>query len=220
VTLPDRSNVSPAGPARQGATRLAQVVYDGDWRPDPLALVRFAEYLRDELSLDVVTQYREIRLTDPDLYTCPILFLTGHSRFELSEAQAAALRSHLSRGGFLFAEACCGRAEFDRGFRAALARVFPDRPLERLGPEHVIFRGSPGFAIRSAAYRPALVAEQPELNTPVLFGLEHDGRLAVVYSPYSIACGLDGHECHDCRGLMPQDARRLAANIVLYALTH
>jgi len=47
-----------------------------------------------------------------------------------------------------------------------------------------------------------------------------DGRLALVYSPYAIGCGLEGHVCQDCRGLADEDARRLAANVVLHALTH
>ena len=219
ITLPEEQPAAP-GPPPGAALRLAQVVYDGDWHPDPQALVHFAEYLRDNLHLDVITQYRPIRLDDEELYTCPILFMTGHYRFELSQREIEGLVNHLRRGGFLLAESCCGRAAFDTAFREMIKKAFPDCELKRLPENHAIFRGQPGFRLDTIGYKPAVLAETPDLKTPVLWGLEIDGRLALVYSPYSIGCGLDGHVCYNCRGYLDEDARKLAANIVLYSLTH
>ena len=99
-------------------------------------------------------------------------------------------------------------------------RAFPDRELKRLPANHPIFRGEPGFRLDTVGYKPAALAENPELSKPELWGLEIEGRLALVYSPYAIGCGLDGHVCYNCRGILDEDARRLAANVVLYALTH
>ena len=219
VTLPETRAVTP-GPAQRDAFRLAQIVYDGDWRPDPLALVRFVEFLRDELKMDVISQYRQVRLTDSDLYTCPLLYMTGHYAFEWSEPQRAALAAHLRRGGFLFVDACCGREAFDRAFRKAIARTFPEQELKLLPAEHEIYGGEPGFRIESVKYKETVHREEPDLKTPSQWGLELDGRLAVVYSPYSLGCGLDGHTCFNCRGVVTEDAQRMAANVVLYALTH
>ncbi len=219
ITLPLAGQVA-SGPPVGDALQLAQVVYDGDWHPDPQALVHFAEYLRDNVQLDVVTQYKPVRLTDAELCTCPILFLTGHYRFDLSQREIDALVAHLSRGGFLLAEACCGREAFDSAFRALIKQAFPDSPLKRLPDNHPIFRGQPGFRLETIGYKPAALAEDPELRTPELWGLEVEGRLALVYSPYSIGCGLDGHVCYNCRGYLDDDARKLAANIILHALTH
>jgi hypothetical protein len=69
-------------------------------------------------------------------------------------------------------------------------------------------------------YKPALQAERPDLNHVVLEGISIEGRTVVVYSPYSIDCGLDGHVCFGCRGPEPTDARTIAANVILYALTY
>ncbi len=219
VSLPERSAQQP-GPPPGDALQLAQVVYDGDWHPDSQALVKFADFLRSQLDLDVVPQYRAVRLTAPDLYACPILYLTGHYRFELSDAEATALAAHLRRGGFLLADACCGRREFDAAFRALVARMFPEARLEKLPADHPLLAGRPGFDLRRVGYKPAVLAEHPELNTPELWGLSIDGRLVIVYSPYALGCGLDGHVCYGCRGLVDEDARKLTANIILYALTH
>jgi hypothetical protein len=220
VTLPSADKNPGAGASGLDALRIGQIVHEGDWQPDPVALVRLSEFLRDELAIDVVTQYAPVRLAADDLRSYPVLVLTGHYALALDSSQRQALAEHLRRGGFLLAEACCGRQAFDRSFRDTMREVFPEAELKRLPPDHAIFRGEPGFRIESIAYRPAALATHPDLHAPELLGLEIDGRLAIVYSPWSLGCGWDGHECAECIGVTPDDARRLGANIVLYALTH
>jgi len=215
-----QSDAADAGPPPGGALRLAQVVYAGDWAPDAQALVHFAEFLRDQAQLDVITGYRPVPLDADDLYTCPVLYLTGHYAFRLSDRERAALAAHLRRGGFLLADACCGRAAFDESFRGLIAEAFPGERFERVPADHPLFRGEPGYRVERVGYKPALLAELPELDRPELWGLWLEGRLALVYSPHALGCGLDGHKCFNCRGLLDDDARRLAANIVLYTLTH
>jgi len=219
VVLPATTDFAP-GPPRQDALRLAQVVYGGDWRPFPLALTHLAAFLRDELNFDVITGYRQIQLTDEDLYACPVLYLAGHFDFELSKAERDALAGHLRRGGFLIADACCGTDPFDGALRRMLQQAFPEAKLERLPADHPVFAGTPGFRITSVAYSPDVLKAHPGLNQPELWGMQVNGRLAIVYSPYSLGCGLSGPVFEGCWGLASEDARHLAANIVLYAMTH
>lgn len=195
-------------------------MHNGDWRPDPQVVPKLAEYLHQKMGVDVVPKTEPLRATDPKLAQHPIIFMTGHFSFELTAEEVTALREHLKRGGFLFAEACCGRQAFDTSFRKLAAGLFPDRPLAPLPPEHPIIAGSPGVPLPKVAYRPALQAEQPNLNTVRLEGIDLGGRAAVVYSTYGIGCGVDGHTCYACRGLAPDDALKLAGNIVLYALSY
>ncbi|MCH7870874.1 MAG: DUF4159 domain-containing protein, partial [Planctomycetes bacterium] len=136
ITLPASQSAAAESSGCIDALRMAQIVHDGDWRADPLALVRLSEFLRDELALDVVTSYRPIRLTDRDLGASPILFLSGHYAFELSPDERRGLAEHIRRGGFLLAEACCGRVEFDGSVRAMLAQAFPNAPLTALAADH------------------------------------------------------------------------------------
>jgi hypothetical protein len=218
-TLPAAAQAA-AGAPTSDALRLAQVVYDGDWRPDPQALVRFAEFLHAQAGLDVITEYRPVRLRIDELATSPLLFLTGHYAFTLSPAETSALAEHLRRGGFLLAEACCGREAFDSSLRSVVAEMFGPDALRELPAGHDIYRGRPGFNLPAVAYKPAALARDPDLRAPQLWGVELDGRLALVYSPFSLGCSMDGHVCHDCLGVEGQDASKLGANIVLYALTH
>ena len=55
-------------------------------------------------------------------------------------------------------------------------------------------------------------------TTPLLEGLDVDGRIAVVLSPYDISCALERGASLDCKGYTPADAARLGANVLLYAL--
>ncbi len=202
------------------ALYIAQLMHNGDWRPDPKVLGVLAEFLHGQAGVDVVPQGIPLQPTDEALRRHPIAFMTGHYEFALSPAAVESLRTYLSRGGFLFADACCGRNAFDASFRALAAALFPDGKLESLPPGHPILSGELGFKVDRVRYRPAVTAEQPNLRTPVLEGITREGRTVLVYSPYSIGCPIDGHACHGCRGLEPEDAKRLAANIVLYALSY
>lgn len=223
VKAPVTAASAQAAAAPLDALRLTQIVYTGDWQPDPRAIANLTSYLRDSAGLDVVVP-REIGLTDASLSACPIIYITGHYEFSLSQGEFDALHAHLRRGGFLLMDACCGRREFDSSARKFLERLAAGESpagsrIELLNAEHDIFRGQPGFPITNVAYRPRVLDESPGLSVPRLYGMTIDGRLAAVYSPYGLGCGWDGHECGDCRGLMPEDARRLGANIILHALT-
>lgn len=211
---------TPEEPAPRGALIIAQLMHNGDWRPDPQVVPKLAEYLNASRGVDVVRRFEPLKATDPKLSEHPVVFMTGHFSFELTPEEVAALREHIRRGGFLFAEACCGRKPFDTSFRALAGQLFPDTPLKLLPAGHPIIAGSPGRPLPNVTYRPALAAEQPELKTVRLEGIELDGRTAIVYSPFAIGCGVDGHQCYACRGLASEDAMKLAGNVVLYALSY
>lgn len=206
--------------APRGALVIAQLMHNGDWRPDPQVVPKLAEYLHANMGVDVVRKVEPLKATDPKLAEHPVVFMTGHFSFELPPEEVAAVREHVRRGGFLLAEACCGRKAFDSSFRKLAKQLFPDAPLQPLPPEHPIIAGSPGVPLPRVTYRQALLAEQPTLNTVQLEGIELDGRTAIVYSPYGLGCGVDGHQCYACRGLVSEDALKLAGNIVLYALSY
>lgn len=219
VALPQESSAAPTPPPSD-ALRLGQVTYRGDWRPDPQALVRLSEALRDQAGLNVITRYAAVKMNEDQLATTPIIYMTGHYAFELSDGEISALRGYLRRGGFLLADACCGRPEFDASFRAMVARAFSDAKLEKLDPRGAPFRSLPGLKPEEVRYKPAALAETPGLRGVEVWGLTLDGRLALAYSPYAIGCGVDGHVCYNCRGLENDSARALAVALVLNALSN
>jgi len=236
-SLPDRLAEAtvlemPADPGAPGpppnVLRIGQIQHGGDWQPRPLALPKLLENLPREFGVSVWSRPVPIRLTEADPGRFPVLYLVGHYTFTFSDKERAALKDYLDRGGFLWAEACCGRDAFDKAFRSLVADLFPDPGpngagapgLEELPADHPIYSGSVGTKIDRVAYSPAVKADAPNLDRPVLLGLKRNGHLVVVYSPYGIGAGLDGIRTYGARALEPDDAKRLATNILLYGLSN
>lgn len=222
IVLPAASKT--ATPARdlpgRGALQIAQLAHSADWRPDPGAMAALAGYLRKNANVEALSAPAFLRATDPALLDHPVAYMTGHFAFELTEAERAALATYLRRGGFLFAEACCGREAFASSFKTLVRQLFPNESFKLLDSDHPIIKGEPGFDLSTIKYRPAVLREHPKLTVPELFGVEVNGRLVIVFSPYGLGCGLEDHKCYNCRGVIPEDSKRLASNIVLHALSN
>lgn len=220
IVLPTDEAPSADAEPTPGALRLAHLVYDGDWRPFPTALAGLAAALRDDLGMDIVTRPRLVRAEPHALAECPIVWLSGSVALKLSDEEVAALAAHLRRGGFLIAEACCRDEPFVASARMVLERALPASELEQLPADHPIFAGKPGFNVSRVAFTPDVLRERPGLAKPELWAVRVDGRIVAVLSPYSLSCGLAGQGFDGCWGYAPRDARRLAANVVMHALTH
>jgi hypothetical protein len=151
------------------------------------------------------------------IYEMPFLYMTGHQEFSLSEGERAGLRQYLQRGGLLYAEACCGRAGFDRSFRKELGQILPGSDLAALPAAHPLFQ-SPN-QIQSVQPRAALAVELNATGkiAPRLLGVSMDGHLAVIYSPDGLSCGWELAECPYCKGVVPQDAIAIGVNLLQYA---
>jgi hypothetical protein len=133
-----------------------------------------------------------------DLLQSPIVYFNGHQAPRLTGVQKKLLQQYLEQGGFILAEACCGRPEFDAGFRELMKELFPDNPLKKLGPDHPIWRAH------------AIVP-------PGSFGLEgidYGCKTVVVYSPQDLSCLWEANQTEKGRGLL---AFRLGGNIIAYA---
>src|SRR5262249_54970650 len=59
----------------------------------------------------------ELRRLTGELLQSPIVYFTGHHPPRLQGGVEDLLREYINNGGFILAEACCGRSEFDDGFR-------------------------------------------------------------------------------------------------------
>jgi hypothetical protein len=109
-----------------------------------------------------------------DLLRAPILFFNGHKAPEFSAPERANLRAYVEAGGTIVAEACCGSADFDGGFRKLMEEMFPDKQdqLRRLADDHAILRGT----------------SLPNAERHPLWGISRAARTAVIYSPKDLSC--------------------------------
>ena len=79
-----------------------------------------------------------VRATDPDIFRCPFLFMTDPGSVTFSEAEIAALRDYLLKGGFLWADDLWGNRAW-RYFETEMSRIFPEYSIEEITPEHKLF---------------------------------------------------------------------------------
>jgi len=204
--------------ADRGDFVFAQVHHRGHYDPHPTAFANLLSVIMKETSVGARFQRRTIALSDPELRQYPFVYLTGHGELRLSGEEVSGLRAFLQRGGFLLADACCGDLAFDVSFRRELARILPETRLQELPPDHPVF--SSFYRIKDVKYTTAVRANFPSLNGPFLEGVEIGGALRVAYSRFDIGNGWEGEEHPFALGLLPDSARRLGVNIIIYSMTN
>jgi hypothetical protein len=149
-----------------------------DWNHHRSDLANLTTYVETKWKQELTWQVMTLQnAAVEDLLHAPVLFINGSRAPEFNDAQAQLLRDYVDRGGFIFAEACCpDNGGFDKGFRALLAKVFPEPEygLRPLPPSH-----------------PVYYAEEPvSLDRQyVLEGVDYGCRTSVVYCPPQPAGG-------------------------------
>ncbi len=209
----------------RGLLQIAQIRHDGSWNAAPRALRRLLLALNDTAAMSASTKANELAFADADIFQYPIIYMHGRNKFSATEADRQQLRKYLKRGGVLFADSCCGAKPFDKGFREFVAALFPDEKLERIPVDHELFSQKHGRDIRKLKRRMSEGAEGGNAlgfvvrdAEPFLEGLVVDGRLAIIYSKYDISCALERQAAGNCEGYLPEEAVKLAINVILYSM--
>jgi hypothetical protein len=82
---------------------------------------------------------------DDDIFYYPYLHAGMPTNWSFTDAQAAKLREHLLRGGFMVCDSFFGTQEWD-GFLRGMRQIFPDREIVDLPDDDAIFVS--GFSVR------------------------------------------------------------------------
>jgi hypothetical protein len=113
--------------------------WGGGWATDfPDSDLNFSFRLQQLTSLKVAPMPIHRRLTDPDLFDYPFLYMIEPGRLSFSEEEAANLRRYLLNGGFMMVDDFWGDAQW-QNFEAEMEKVFPDRKWSELDLSHDIF---------------------------------------------------------------------------------
>jgi hypothetical protein len=197
---------------------VAQVVYDGVWKTRHAGLSVLLHTFNQRTDVPVKLRAKELRLADEEIFRSPLLYLTGHEHFELSDKEILQLRRYLRNGGFLFAEACCGRKGFDLAFRRAIKAALPDQPLRPVKDTSRMFNYP--YEIRTLGITPTLAQDLGQSAIPpMLEGVEQDGHLVVCYSRFGMAGGWEMSQSPYARGYDDVGSIKLGQCILMYAVT-
>jgi hypothetical protein len=168
-----------------------------------------------------------MEILDKDLFKFPFAYVVEPGQMYLSVEDAKRLREYLLRGGFLHVDDFWGPDEFEN-FAEQIARVFPDRKLERLPMSHQVFHTF--FDVDEVIQVPNQrngcnggdTFEDGRDKDPRVLGISDDnGRLMVVVT-YNSDLG-DAWEYMDLACYPAKYsgfAYRMGLNIMIYAMTH
>jgi len=201
--------------------QIGQLVHEGDWNPDPVGLRNMLDTVAQTTALKVSFETVPVQANPKELTRYPFLYITGHADFKWDDKQVAALRQYLANGGFILADACCGRQAFDLAFRREIGKVLGnDAALQQLPLKHPMLQMH--HAITEVRTTEATRYRQrgQTLTTPKLFGAAIDGRVAVVYSPIALNVGWRLKPVPYAVSYEPTSALKIGTNVILYALTH
>jgi hypothetical protein len=151
----------------------------------------------------------------------PILYLTGEEAFALSDGVRERLRQYVQDGGLLLCNAGAGKdAYIEAWTREIEQKIFRKerRRVRLLPPEHPVYTAVYGIdQVRYWEHKDGRM--QARTGRPELYGVNIGSRTAVIFSPYNLACGWDGHTHDYGRHVWPrEDAMKLGTNILAYAL--
>ena len=197
---------------------LVQLQYDGVWKTRHAGLSVLLHTFNQRTEVPVKFQVRELRMSEPAVFNSPLLYLTGHEHFTLNAKEIAALRQYLLNGGFLFAEACCGRKGFDLAFRQLMKQVLPDRPLQAIRDTSRMFNYP--YELKTLGVTPTLAQELGQAAVPPMIeGVEVDGHVVVVYSRLGMAGGWEMSQSPYARGYDDVGSIKLGQCILMQAVT-
>jgi hypothetical protein len=198
-------------PQRRAALHVGLLQHHGDWNPDPNALYQLIRLASLRTSVPVAYDLKTVRARAEDIAETPILVMTGMDQPRLGKGELDVLKRHLKAGGFLLINNTSGFAKFDRAARGLIDALAAGRELERLPADHDVFRSL--YEIDKVAHAYSGKTSEPELH-----GVTMGDRAAIIYSPNDTLGMIKGVHDPYANAYDAESARKLALNILCYAL--
>jgi hypothetical protein len=217
----------PIRPGPKKTLKMARLEHSGNWAVGANygALERLAAYVGSEFGITLEVK----EPTQPpfsvggvlagNLQGYDIAYLTSSSPLTLSDAEKAALKEFVGKGGFLLAHAAGGSPRAEDSMRA-LAKDCGWN-LKPLPKNHPIMTGRMGAAqghdlAQGVEFRRTLRVVRAAKPWAELVGIFADERMIGLLSPFDIEFSLSPYEAYECRGYKPTDAGAVALNLLLY----
>ena len=200
---------------------FARLRYEsGDWDYNPKVAANLLNSIVEYTNIRVYPEEVIITADSDELLAFPFLFMTGHKLVRFSDKERARLRQYVEHGGFLFSDDCNHDVAglYAVSFEQEMRTIFPDpRTLEKLSPSHPIYRAFFQFPEGPPQTAHELNGWGDDLVHDYLRGIDHNGRLGVLYSNKDYGCEWD----YDWRNKRFQrdDNTRFGVNVVVYAMT-
>jgi hypothetical protein len=198
---------------------LGQIVHNGDWDSTPHGVPNLLKTIDQSTTLHV--QFKRVPV-DPekaDIFSFPVLLMTGQRTFSFTPETRKRLRQYLDRGGTMIVDDVIGSSEFDVAFRKEIKEIYPDKSLAPLPADHPLLT----FVNDVTKVRLSPLAAQEagaDVVAPRLEVIQVDGQIPVIYSPLSMSAGWEQLPRAYDKGYADEDSLKLGVNVFMYAVSH
>ncbi|MBC5991641.1 DUF4159 domain-containing protein [Pontibacter sp. SD6] len=206
--------VCTASMAQSYSFRIAKLKYNGggDWYANKTSLPNLIRFCNQNLNMNIAPDEAVVEVGSPEILSYPFVHMTGHGNVVFSDAEALNLRNYLLSGGFLHIDDNYG---LDKYIRNEMKKVFPEYEFVELPFDHPIYSQKFNFT----GGLPKI--HEHDNKPPQGFGIIHKGRLVCFYTyETDLGNGWEDREVHNDPEHVRQQALRMGANIITYALTH
>ncbi|MFQ5863750.1 MAG: DUF4159 domain-containing protein [bacterium] len=193
---------------------LARLKYHGggDWYNDPSIIPNLLDFMSDNTIIDVGNAEAIVEIMEEDLFSYPVIFMTGHGKITFSKQEVERLRHYLTHGGFLYADDDYG---MDKSFRQEIKKVFPNEELIEIPFSHEIYHCHFDFPNGLPKIH------EHDGGPPHGYGIFYEGRMVVFYTfNTNISDGWADPNVHGDPPEVRHRAFEMGTNIMVHALTH
>jgi hypothetical protein len=198
---------------------LGQIVHNGDWDATPHGLPNLLKTIDQSTTLHVQFKRVPVDPAQSDIFSFPVLYMSGQRDFSFSPEARSRLRKYLDQGGTLIVDDVIGSSEFDTAFRREMKEIYKDRELQPLPADHPIYN----FVYDTRMVHLSPLAAQllgTDVIPPRLEAIQIDGQLPVIYSRLSLSAGWEQLPRAYDNGYADTDALKLGVNVFMYAVSH
>ena len=193
------------------AQNVAVLKYNGggDWYANPTALPNLIAFTNATIKTNIAKNPKIVAINSEEIFSFPLLFITGHGNVFFSEDDALNLRNYLISGGFLHISDNYG---LDKFIRRELKKVFPNLEFQEIPSNHKIYNQT--FKFTNGMPKIHEHDKKPAQG----FGLFYEGRLVVFYDyETDLSDGWEDEIIHNNPKNVREKALKMGANIIEYA---
>ena len=193
------------------AQEVAVLKYNGggDWYANPTAVPNLIKFTNRKCNTNISENPKTVTANSDEIFSYPILFMTGHGNVLFSEDEEENLRNYLISGGFLHISDNYG---LDKYIRAALNKIFPKLTLQEIPNDHPIYNQT--FEFKNGIPKIHEHDKKPAQG----FGLFYESRLILYYDyETDLSDGWEDEAVHKNPKEVREKALQMGANIIEYA---
>ena len=189
----------------------------GDWESAPSLPENLIDTIARYTTIDVAPLGVNVKLSSPELFNYPFVWMTGHLPVRFTDAEAQHVKRYVGRGGFLMIDDHNHdiTGVFHKTVTEEIERLFGK--MTRLKNDHPLYHCFFEFGNGPPNTHQELNSWGDDLLHKYLDAVIVNGRIGLLYSNKDYSSEWNFHP--DQKRFMQQDPTKFAVNLVVYALT-